>query len=181
MNKCLSCQEETANPKFCSRSCSAKFNNKLYPKRKTEPQNKCLECNSKLSKTIGTRETQLCYKCYGKLRTNKQGQKTKKDCLNEKCSNGQPKNKYNLIRMHAKSVVKHLNIRSDKCAWCGYDKHTQLCHIKSISSFNDSAKLQEINSKENIIFLCPNCHWELDNLKNTEGGTRTHNGLTPTV
>jgi len=33
--KCLECNIETENPKFCSKSCSAKFNNKKFPKRKT--------------------------------------------------------------------------------------------------------------------------------------------------
>ena len=28
-NKCLNCGKETNNSKFCSRSCSAKFNNRL--------------------------------------------------------------------------------------------------------------------------------------------------------
>lgn len=28
MNFCLCCQKETSNPKFCSRSCSASFNNR---------------------------------------------------------------------------------------------------------------------------------------------------------
>ena len=31
--KCQTCEKETTNPKFCSRSCSATFNNMKYPKR----------------------------------------------------------------------------------------------------------------------------------------------------
>lgn len=30
---CLNCNNSTNNPKFCSRSCSASYNNKLFPKR----------------------------------------------------------------------------------------------------------------------------------------------------
>ena len=41
-------------------------------------------------------------------------------------------------------------------------KHVELCHIKPIASFKDSALLSEVNSKNNIVQLCPNCHWELD-------------------
>lgn len=31
--KCINCQFETSNPKFCSKSCSAIYNNIRYPKR----------------------------------------------------------------------------------------------------------------------------------------------------
>ena len=34
MNLCLNCGKETTNPKFCSRSCSATFNNKKREKIK---------------------------------------------------------------------------------------------------------------------------------------------------
>ena len=50
------------------------------------------------------------------------------------------------------------------CAHCGYDKHVELAHIKDIASFPDDALLSEVNSEDNIIQLCPNCHWEFDNL-----------------
>jgi len=51
----------------------------------------------------------------------------------------------------------------DICKKCLYDKHVEVCHIKPISSFRDSDLIGEINSKENILKLCPNCHWEFDN------------------
>lgn len=51
----------------------------------------------------------------------------------------------------------------DKCCLCGYDKHYELCHIKAIYSFEDSATLDDINHISNIAPLCPNCHWEFDN------------------
>jgi hypothetical protein len=38
-----------------------------------------------------------------------------------------------------------------------------VCHLKGITEFDDSAKLSEINAKENLIGLCPNHHWEYDN------------------
>lgn len=50
-----------------------------------------------------------------------------------------------------------------KCAICGYDKHVEICHIKSVSSFSDDTPISEINSLGNLIGLCPNCHWEFDN------------------
>lgn len=48
------------------------------------------------------------------------------------------------------------------CFICGYDKHTEICHIKSVSDFPDSATIKEINNIENLVPLCPTHHWEFD-------------------
>lgn len=50
-----------------------------------------------------------------------------------------------------------------KCYVCSYDKHVEICHIKSVSSFDDSSFIYEINDQSNLIGLCPNHHWEFDN------------------
>lgn len=47
MNKCLQCGKETKNPKFCNRSCAAKYNNKAYPKR--HPENFCSSCGTPIA------------------------------------------------------------------------------------------------------------------------------------
>jgi len=39
---CLNCNTQTNNPKFCSRSCAATYNNKIHPKR--QPIGVCKEC-----------------------------------------------------------------------------------------------------------------------------------------
>ena len=57
--------------------------------------------------------------------------------------------------MHRSSVPKY-------CKNCGYDKHVEVCHIKSISEFDKTSLISEINSLDNLIYLCPNCHWEYD-------------------
>lgn len=44
--KCLTCSKETLNPKFCSRSCSASFNNRGI-RRHGNPPNNCLICGQK--------------------------------------------------------------------------------------------------------------------------------------
>lgn len=53
--------------------------------------------------------------------------------------------------------------RPRRCEICGYDKHYEVCHIKTVSEFEDSATLREINSLSNMVALCRNCHWEFDN------------------
>lgn len=45
--KCIKCQTTTSNPKFCSRSCSSKYNN-ILPKRKLTK--KCKTCSSYITK-----------------------------------------------------------------------------------------------------------------------------------
>jgi predicted restriction endonuclease len=65
-----------------------------------------------------------------------------------------------LVRSRARSVAKSLGM--NKCTHCGYNKHVEIAHIKPISSFDLKTKISKINNKNNIIALCPNCHWEFD-------------------
>ena len=66
-----------------------------------------------------------------------------------------------LVRTRARAVAKKLGFT--KCSKCGYDKHIEIAHIKSISSFSEEVMISVVNSKDNLIPLCPNCHWEYDN------------------
>jgi len=63
---------------------------------------------------------------------------------------------------HVRSFARKLH-QFDKCEICGYDKHVQVAHIKSVSSFPDSSTIREVNSRDNVRGLCPNHHWEFDN------------------
>jgi len=67
-----------------------------------------------------------------------------------------------VIRKQAHYIY-HLNNGEKKCCVCGYDKHIEVCHIKSVSSFGDNDLITDINSINNLIGLCPNHHWEFDN------------------
>ena len=49
------------------------------------------------------------------------------------------------------------------CAYCTYDKHVELAHIKAVTSFDGHNTIGEVNELPNIIQLCRNCHWEFDN------------------
>src|SRR5690606_31664279 len=64
------------------------------------------------------------------------------------------------IRGLARTYLKHLTKKP--CANCGYNKHVELCHIKPIRSFDENSKICEVNSVNNVIQLCRNCHWEFD-------------------
>lgn len=73
-------------------------------------------------------------------------------------------NRYSAVRLDARTRNKY----AKKCEKCGYDKHVEVCHIKPIHSFDLETSLEVINDKNNLIILCPNCHWEFDNKEKTD-------------
>ncbi len=79
--------------------------------------------------------------------------------------------RYQAIRTDAIRRAK-LDNQALVCAKCGYDKHVEVCHIKPISSFDKSTPLGIVNGKENLMLLCPNCHWEHDNLQRVQEAER---------
>ncbi len=122
--------------KFCNHQCSAMFNNVL---RKSDQKVK--KERVKVEKfdyilNITKRELLDRHGVYYKFRA--------------------------VIRKHAHYVYNKNNGHS-ACKICGYDKHVEVCHIKSVSSFNEDALVSEINDVNNLIGLCPNHHWEFDN------------------
>ena len=72
---------------------------------------------------------------------------------------GHISNRYALVRDHCRRAYEGV---FTKCEKCGYDKHVEFCHIKPIKDFPETSTIREVNAKENIIALCPNCHWEFD-------------------
>ena len=165
---CCNCNKEFEKSKnallkfplsFCSQSCAATFTNKTHPKRKLVRT--CVKCD----KVIANYRTTFClehlaeYKMWSKesVKLKTVGEYRNKESVKNK----HPSWKHSHVRNLAKTWLKEL--RTLPCANCGYDKHVELCHIKGISQFDDNAVIGEINNEENIIQLCPNCHWELDN------------------
>lgn len=69
-------------------------------------------------------------------------------------------NCYSNVRYHARQIT---SLRQQKCEICSYDKHVETCHIKSICEFEDDELIATVNAEDNLILLCPNCHWEHDN------------------
>lgn len=159
MNTCEFCGKNTSNPRFCSRSCAAKLNNVTTPKRKTKKL--CTVCGESV---LSYRHTKchIHHKEYLENKYESFKELTLKDYWDKKSlSNLHSSSKNTHIRALARSHFKHLIKKP--CYLCGYNKHVELCHIKPISSYPETAKVKEVNSEENLIQLCPNCHWELDN------------------
>jgi len=55
-----------------------------------------------------------------------------------------------------------MNGISKECKKCKYTLYVEVCHIKPIRDFGPDAILNEINNPDNLVYLCPNCHWEFD-------------------
>lgn len=67
------------------------------------------------------------------------------------------------IQRDARKIYQNSD-KPKKCIVCGYDKHYEVAHIKAVSEFNDDTFISEINDINNLIALCPNHHWEYDNI-----------------
>ena len=147
--ECAFCGQKTDNPKFCSSSCAAKYNNIHYPKRKQRirycrhcgvviPAGRtvCDDCNPSLvdwsQRTLKSLRDGAKYQVHAKVR----------DIA-----------RYNYEKANLPRV----------CANCGYDKHVEICHIQAINSFPEETPVAVINDLTNLVALCPNCHWEFDN------------------
>jgi len=134
---------------YCSRSCAAKKNNKDFPKRKEEGL--CRGCNCQIPAS-----STFCKKCYL--------ERFQVDW--DKITYGEVKSqriyqRNSRVRDLARALVKKENLERI-CENCGYNKHVEVCHKKGISTFTDDTLISTINSKENLVLLCPNCHWEFD-------------------
>lgn len=137
---CKTCGSETTNPKFCSRSCAATTNNRV-PKR--------------------IKKKYFCEHCGCETRYRR---KTCDDCLvldmtlaEAKYTKHHKSAAWNLVRGRARSAIPHA-----PCENCGYEKHTEVCHVKDISSFSEDTLISVVNDPSNLVRLCPNCHWEFD-------------------
>lgn len=86
--------------------------------------------------------------------------KTKKEIFESHCNWQSART---TIRRHAVKTFEN-SIKLKCCENCGYDKHYEVCHIKAVSDFSEDSKIEDINSIDNLKALCPNCHWEFDNL-----------------
>lgn len=119
---------------FCNASCAAIFNNKIRPKKERLPK----ELKIRKVKNEVSRSSK------GDLFRRAKNWQSARSCITD----------------NAHSIFFEAGERC--CRNCKYDKHIQVCHIKSVSSFPDEAIISDINHLSNLIGLCPNCHWEFD-------------------
>jgi hypothetical protein len=139
--------------KYCSSKCAATYNNKHFVKRK-KTYGTCVGCGTQTY----PRRTKYCNNCKQQGKHCKYGKHINAYTISEICKRI-GSNRYDNIRQHANRIYKD---RTHQCEKCSYNKHTEICHVKPIASFPKDTKVGVVNSRENIIFLCPNCHWEYD-------------------
>lgn len=161
---CLTCDKYTTNLKYCTRSCAASMNNRLFPKRDPAKSIKCRRCK-KFYHPKDLEGSSSCKTCREDVVKNKE--KYKRQTLGEfkkKYENTGVHRSwwYSEIRQLAREINKH---RQKICqiSSCQYSLHVEYCHIIAISDFKDTTTLAEISQESNIAILCPNHHWELDN------------------
>lgn len=145
---CDNCGIETKNPRFCSKSCSAKITNKEHIRRKKTKQCKKCEC------LILTRQT-YCKDCIKTISYIED--KTIKEAVYTKHHRSSA---FALVRSRARTIAK--NNRMNSCKICGYNKHVEIAHIIPISTFPEETLLSEVNDITNLVALCRNHHWEFD-------------------
>lgn len=149
---------------FCNKSCAAKFTNKkriLLPKKNSKGgrrslKNICTSCG-KYGKNLRNR---LCKDC--KITNNVHNFGREKSISD--FSSTYARHRYQGIRNHAHRVA-NLSGLNKVCGKidCNYSLHVELCHVNPIHSFPKHTKLEVVNSIDNLIYLCRNHHWELEN------------------
>jgi len=147
--KCLNCGLETSNPKFCSSSCAAKYNNRKFPKKKRQ-RFYCKTCGAE----AGYRRS-YCRNC----------DPTKpQDFSSLTIAEIRSRTRYQ-ANAWIRKLARRAYYNSGKpqcCVVCGYSTHFEVCHIRPIQEFPDNTPMSVVNSLDNLTALCPNCHWEFD-------------------
>jgi hypothetical protein len=185
---------------FCSKTCSARFNNKgqdRWVNKRTKKKGSWRET---------TKETGLCEKCGKEIKYREVKYREKKDVKNlyvtrkfcddcrSKVSSEQSKERarcqYGIekdcVSIHDKKTkaeikerfpgyarfrpffTRHANLvydssgRKKECYICGYEKHVDVCHVKAVSDFPDTALVLEISALDNLVVLCKLHHKEFD-------------------
>jgi len=153
--------------KYCSSKCAAIFNNKMFPKKLPKATIICIDCKKTILKKVQNGR-RVCSDCRLKREENYLYKRnpTRREMVYKELNRAAA---FAYIRWHAKEIV--MCNREKKCTKCNYTNHVETCHIKAIAAFTDDDRLNDINHPDNLIYLCPNHHWEHDFMKSAPGET----------
>lgn len=134
---------------FCSRSCSASFNNRREnsPKRHPKINNLCLNCDKLIIKSYNkycSKECEANYRLHQRL-SNNPSSRTVKNFLLKTCG--------------------HVCNKCKLSEWNGLTIPIELEHIDGNS---------QNNSLDNVELLCPNCHAQTSTYKGKNKGNGRH-------
>lgn len=157
MNKrtrlCDSCKKETTNPKFCSRSCAAKVNNNLAPKRIAGGS--CKTCMVQIRKN-----RTFCKTCW-----NRRDQRKNERIQSWKSGLWSGGSTY-----LSKTIRSYLLEKSNfSCQKCGFSAFHSV-DGKTILEINHINGNGSDHRPENLEVLCPNCHALTDNYRGRNSG-----------
>lgn len=162
MKNCIVCQKETGNPKFCSSSCAATHNNKMYPKRKPKFRGVCKNCGIKMYKRHSKDFCSLI--CYNILRRKLYIENIEKTGIIHPTTNFS-------TSLTAKTYM--IEKLGHRCS---------ICYLTEWQGQPTPLVLDHINGKpndwrvENLRLVCPNCDAQLPTYKSKNKG----NGGRPT-
>ena len=159
MRECLGCRAKTDNPKYCSRSCAAKTNNKLFPKRIARTNyGACVRCGEGVAR--GATYCSLgCSIEYKK-------EKRVEDWLSER-----------FIPAHIQSIDSSirpwiLNDQMGLCSICrGPQEHNGIKLTFILDHIDGNS---EDNRRNNLRMICPNCDSQLPTYKSKNKGNGRH-------
>ena len=168
MNECLHCSNQTKNPKFCTKSCAATFNNKRFPKRQWQGPEKFDEC-------------QLCNKPLDRSGKKKQVKYCSKQCLADQKSSIVLENWLagRISGLSTNGVVIPTvkdwlrKTRGDACEICGWAEVNIMTGKVPVVADHIDGNWRN-NRPENLRLLCPN-H---DSLQTTYGALNIGKGRT---
>lgn len=171
---------------FCSHECHNKH------QRKKRVKTTCAQCGKNITKTLKDykkTKNSFCSSSCAAIFNNKARPRKLKTIKIKKIKKNKPKkNRFSIAALTKEELFKRrknwqsarssitnlarkIYAKSNKpkcCSKCGYDKHYQIAHIKGVSEFSNKATVEEINNIDNLVALCPNCHWEFDNISKNE-------------
>ena len=149
------CENEVLSTnRFCSRSCAAKHNNSLFPKRLKEGS--CKNCSA-----IINSKRSYCDECLSHGFGIKKSQYTEEQLSELK--------KNYVVNFRRKVKAELVTYKGGHCEKCGYDKCTdalEFHHIdpsqKDFSISGRSLSFERLKSEvDKCILVCSNCHKEI--------------------
>lgn len=164
-NYCLECGKVIQIPsggsvyhtrvkKFCNRSCAASSNNRGV-RRHGDGSKECSGCGAFISRH---NRSGLCKDCYSNSYWGKPlNDLVLSDVVYRKHHRAAA---FSYVRERARFWLK--NNREMRCEYCGYGNHVECAHVKAINTFSEDTLILEINHPDNLLWLCPNHHWELE-------------------
>lgn len=159
--ECLRCQQQTNNPKFCSLSCSASYNNSKAPKRKRQ-ERKCANCDKQFIFHPSEASTAKC--CSNQCRLEYAWTQKYDKVMQDR--GWKPNVTNNTIRNW------FIKFYGNNCMLCGVDADNW--QGKPITLIVDHINGDCQNqSLDNVRIVCPNCDSQLDTYKAKNKGRST--------